>query len=297
MKNPINLFREASYESQIMQLIGLIGLVRICIALILDLLRETINWSELVVDSALLAVFLTICLLALYVKISKVPIAIGLMLMILLALNFLQFDGVRGFTEFNYLVGFVLIAMMYTGNTKLYLVLIMLTLLGAMLLANILVPSFQELFQIHEQTKPDDFVFALVGLTALTFYFKYAMDLERKKLSIQNTVLQQSLQQTKSQNDLLLNQKHELQTAQQNLEKEVQARSAHVQNQNHAIQQYILYNTTELQEPLERLKRNSAQLHQNNLLSDMLRLSIAELEVVTKNLSQSLEKDHDVRQY
>lgn len=290
-KSYSNIF-QSPYESQVMQLIGLIGLLRVLLAVIQDFLEPVLRTVEVLTDLGILMIFVTICLFALRLKASNISLSFGVILVVLLALNFLQFGGVTGFTEFNYLIGIVLMVLLYSEERKFILVASMLVLLALMLwLVYINHPIYQYFF-LREQANSEDFVYSLVSLSILTLYLKYAMDLERSLLLQQQVNLNTGLDQSRELQSALQDQQAQLLHAQQKLAQEVDSRTKVLQSQNLSIEQYIQYNTTELKEPLARLNESLAHLKESGMLIDLLRISVAELETVTHTITHSLENEH-----
>ena len=282
---------ESPYESQVLQLIGLIGLLRVLLAVIQDFLKPVISTIEVFTDIGILFVFISICLYALRLKVNSISLIFGIILALLLALNFLQFGGVTGYTEFNYLIGIVVMVLLYSEQRKSILVACMLIVLALMLLAVYLNHHFYQFLFIRSQGNSEDFIYALICIVILTLYLKYAMDLERTHLLQQQVNLNTALDQSRKLQADLQDQQSQLLLAQQKLEKEVTNRTIELQNQNLSIEQYIQYNTTELKEPLERMKESLAQLTDSGMLNDLLRISVAELEDVTHNITNSLKNE------
>lgn len=288
-----NIF-QSPYESQVMQLIGLIGLLRVLVALVQDFRNPTISTTEILTDTAILFVFLIICLLALRLKVTHVPLIFAVVLVALLATNFLQFGGVRGYTEFNYLIGIVVMVLLYAERRKILLVTCMLALLMGMLWS---VYSENFIFRflfIKTQGNPEDFVYSLISISILTLYLKYAMDLERDQLLQQQIALQTALDHSRQQQQVLQDQKVQLLLAQEKLEQEVASRTQELENQNDSIERYIQYNVTELKEPLARLKQSMEGIRGTDTLTELLRISVSELESVTNNITHSLEHERTI---
>lgn len=288
-----NIF-QSPYESQVMQLIGLIGLFRVVVALVQDFRSPVINTSELFTDSAILFVFLIICLLALRLKVTHVPLVFAVVLVTLLAINFLQFGGVTGYTEFNYLIGIVVMVLLYAGQRKNILVICMLLLLAGMLWSVYIKNFIFQLLFIKTQGSPEDFIYSLVSLLILTLYLKYAMDLERDQLLQQQVALHIALDQAQQQQFTLQDQKAQLLAAQEKLEQEVASRTQELENQNASIERYIQYNVTELKEPLTRLKQSLEGVKGSDALTELLRVSVSELETVTNTITHSLEHERTI---
>lgn len=288
-----NIF-QSPYESQVMQLIGLIGLLRVLVAIVQDFRNPNINTTELLTDTAILFVFLIICLLALRLKVTNVPLVFAVVLVLLLAINFLQFGGVRGYTEFNYLIGIVVMVLLYSGRRKYILVFCMLALLAGMLVSVYSENFIHQLLFIKTQGSPEDFIYSLVSLSILTLYLKYAMDLERDQLLQQQIALRAALDQSRQQQQALQDQKVQVLTAQEKLEQEVVSRTQELENQNISIERYIQYNITELKEPLTRLKQSLEGIKGSDTLTELLRISVSELEGVTKNITHSLEHERTI---
>jgi hypothetical protein len=285
------LFR-SSYEVHVVQLVGVIGLLRITIALALDFLRPVLSPSEVMTDAAIFVIFAALCFLSFRLKVIRIPLVIGVVLIGLLGVNFLQFGGVTGYTEFNFIVGLVLLVMLYDGQTKVALVLLSIFVLLAMLAAVYFNhPVYTRMF-IGEQTTPEDFVFSIIGLTLLTLYLKFAMDLERESLHVQNASVTTALRVTREKNRTLELQKISLAHSQKKLTEDVAQRTRQLEAQNAAIEQYLRYTTIELKEPLARLEEKLAQLDRPGMLMEMLRVSVEELKIVSKSVASTVENEH-----
>lgn len=288
-----NIF-QSPYESQVMQLIGLIGLLRVLVALVQDFRNPIISTTEILTDTSILFVFLIICLLALRLKVTNVPLVFAVVLILLLATNFIQFGGVRGYTEFNYLIGIVGMILLYSNKRKYLLVVCMLVLLIVMLWSVSNENSIFQLLFIKVQGTPEDFIYSLISLSILTLYLKYAMDIERNKLLQQQTALHLALDQSHQRQQVLQDQKVQLLSAQEKLEQEVASRTQELENQNISIERYIQYNVTELNEPLTRLKQCLEGIKGSDALTELLRVSVSELETVTNTITHSLEHERTV---
>jgi hypothetical protein len=283
---------QAPYESQVLQLVGFIGFLRVLVAVIQDILSPKTTSIELLTDCGILLVFLGVCFLALRLKVNRISLSVGVVLAVLLALNFMQFGGVTGYTEFNYLTGIALMVLLYSEERKYFLVGGMILLLGCMLFVGYSNHPIYQFVFIRKIGNPEDFVFSLIGITILTLYLKYAMDLERQQLLQQQGKLNFALEQSRSQQATLKDQQGQLMLAQQKLELEVIRRTKQVQIQNASIEQYIQYNTTELREPLEQLKGKLSALTEPGMLNDLLKVSASELETVISNINKSIKDEH-----
>lgn len=283
---------QSPYESQVMQLIGLIGLLRVGLALFQDFRKPATSTSEILTDVGIFLVFAALCVLTFRLRLTRVPLVLAAILILLLALNFIQFGGVTGYTEFNYMTGIAVVALLYSEKRKYVLIGLMLLILAFLLWSVYAQNSIYQLLFIKTQNTPEDFVYSLIALGILTFYLKYSMDHERDKLLNQHISLHDALKNSSEQQLDLQSQKEELLTMQEKLEEEVAIRTKELKIQNVSIEQYIRYNTKELQDPLLQMKQRLAEIKDAGMLYELLQISVAELETVIQKITNDLENEH-----
>ena len=275
-----------------MQLIGVIGLLRVAVALLQDLQNPATSTGEIVTDVGIFLVFAAICVLTFRLKLTRVPLILAAILILLLSVNFIQFGGVSGYTEFNYMTGIAVVALLYAEKRKYLLIALMLLILAFLLWSQYTKNIFYQVLFIKTQNTPEDFVYSIIALGILTFYLKYSMDNERDKLLNQQISLHSALKFSSEQQVDLHSQKEELLAMQEKLEEEVAIRTQELETQNVSIEQYIQYNTKELQDPLLLMKKTLSEIKDSGMLHELLQISVAELETVIQKITKDLENEN-----
>src|SRR6186713_238672 len=115
MKQFIELFKNRPFEVKISLLVCLLGVLRIGAAVIQDLIWNIVV-AELLTDSALLIIFASLFYVAFTRPTFKgIHPVIGILLIIFLCFNFIEFAGVAGNSEFNILSAILAIACLFSG--------------------------------------------------------------------------------------------------------------------------------------------------------------------------------------
>jgi CHAD domain-containing protein len=79
-----------------------------------------------------------------------------------------------------------------------------------------------------------------------------------------------------------------LKAVQNKLEQELNKRTHSLQLQNEALEKYIQYNTTKLEEPIKNLKSSIGELQDASIYSDLLKASQEELDLVLNQINEGL---------
>jgi len=215
----------------------------------------------------------------------------GVLIVLLLGINFLQFGGVDGTNCFNYYAGIYVIVMLYSGR-KLY-VLISLQLVFLLVLIYLVFvnhPLYESVL-INKTKSSIEFVFSVVSIAVFTFYLKRVTLSEIATLEIRLNEVRVKVRESKLLNHELIAQSKELKKAQRILKEEVSIRAKAVENQNDAIEQYIYHNTDTLNGPLNQLSTAVSEFKGDTQLHTLLRISHAELTHVITGINQTLQSD------
>ena len=187
------------FELQVWFVVMAIAGLRTLKSVVQHVASSKINTTGLIIDLSILLIFCGLALLIYFRKIPRVPLIVGVILLILLIFSYVQFGGVMGTTEFNLMGLGVLFALAYNRKElavimSLYIVLI--------LMANLdlrfngwLTRSFYK----GVSTSLDNYLTTLLTLLLIIIYFKRALTREsnritelRKKLSEQmKTIVRQ----------------------------------------------------------------------------------------------------------
>lgn len=278
-------------EVQVILLICSLAIIRIVIALILDLTRPAYSTSELITDFSIFVIFFSLLIIASRnLSIKEVHPIFGVFIIFLLGINFLQFGGINGTNCFNFYTGIYVIVMLYSGRTMYFMLslqmLFLIVLLGLIHVQHSVYNYFLISIATHSGS---ELVFSLVAIAVFTFYLKRVTVLEIATLESKNDEVREKVRESKALNHELIDQSKELKKAQKVLKEEVGLRVQAIENQNQAIQQYIYHNTDTLTSSLHQLSKAIEQFKGETQLHTLLRLSHAELTQVITSIHQTLQ--------
>ena len=265
--------------------------LRILLGLYLDM-RGNPTRSEWMTDISLLILFSSLLIFILKNPSTRyVHPGVGVALILLLGLNFMQFGGVNGSVEYNYYIGIYFIALVFSGRTMFGLLAFQLGLLAVMLYLYVDDHNLKKLLFDRESGGYIDFSFAILGVIIISYFLKVSTRNEILKAEELNASLSEKITRSKEQHQKLLLQAEELSTIQQQLAVEVAKRTQALLQQNEAIEAYIRYNTTTLRIPERKLcnaiKSFTGDTHYHRLLA----VSGEELEVVIHRIQKALDED------
>lgn len=295
MNSTLSSLRLRPYETQVLLLVAFLGSARLVLALVLDLLNPAITLTELLTDLGLLVIFSGILIAGLKkANFKSVHPSIGAVLILLLALNFVEFGGAAGVSRYNYYCGFFVIILLYAQRSLVVLLSFQLVVLVAATAATYFQMEWTQAFLIAGAPLTLDFLFAVISLGILSYYLKVITLAEIHKLDLSNERLRQQVNQAKQMNARLISQGKELLAAQLHLEEEVLRRTKALEKQQHAIEKYIYINTRVLQEPITNLNNVLNGVVPTDTVSTMLVLSKKELNDVFGRIKVTLESEEEL---
>ncbi|MBX2961418.1 MAG: hypothetical protein KF687_02830 [Cyclobacteriaceae bacterium] len=279
-----------TFESQIIVLICGLGSLRVGAAIILDLLNRN-KLEEILVDAGILLILLVVLYVTWRRPLGKIHIIIGFSLTFLLALNFIQFGGVDGYSKFNYYSGLFILIMIYNQRAMVITVSFhLLVLLAILMLEYFDHPLLEPLF-IHHHPQSSDFWFTLLTLSLFTFYLKEVTVQKGESLSKLNNLLGERVRESRKLNRLLAEKNDALKRAQANLEHEVSRRSATLQTKNQAIENFIQTNQQELINPVQELVNTIDSLNEGSPYTAYLKSTGKELESIARSIYTKLDNN------
>jgi hypothetical protein len=279
-------------EVQAILLICILAILRTIIALSRDFLKPT-PFTEFITDFAIFIIFVSLLIVAQRkLSFTKINPVFGILIVLLLGLNFLQFGGVNGTNCFNYYTGIYVIVMLYSGR-NLYALISFQLLLLVLLIYWVFVnhPFYHQLLINIDFSASSEFIFSLGSIAVFTFYLKSLTIREIAQLESKIDEVRLKVRESKTLNHELIAQSKELKKAQRFLKDEVSVRAKAVENQNEAIEQYIYFNTASLKEPLFRLSTAVTGFKGETQLHALLKISSAELNQVISGINQTLESE------
>lgn len=294
MKSPLikSLLQHRTAEAQVILLICSLAILRMVVALIVDFSGPVYSIPELLTDFSIFFLFVILLIIVQRnFSIKKVHSIYGVLIILLLGINFLQFGGVEGTNSFNYYAGIYVVVMLYSGwrlYTLVTLQLILLVILQALIHFNH--PLYQQIL-IHITHSQTEFIFSLISITVFTFYLKGVTLSEITELESKNSEVRLRVRESKTLNHELVVQAKELKKAQKTLQEEVTQRAKAIEVQNEAIEQYIYHNTDTLKLSLQQLSKAMEQFKGETQLHLLMKLSHAELNQVVSGIHRTLQSE------
>jgi len=285
-----NRIQKLTFESQIIFLICGLGSLRVSVAVILDLIKGT-KPEEVLVDTGILLILMVVLYVTWRRPLEKIHIIIGFLLTILLALNFIQFGGVDGYSKFNYYAGLFILIMIYNQRTRVITVSFHLLVLLIILILEHMDHPLLEPFFIQQHPQSSDFWFTLLTLSFFTFYLKEVTVQKGENLTKLNELLGERVRESRKLNRLLAEKNEALKKAQAKLESEVNRRSEDLQVKNQAIENFIQTNQQELISPVQELVKTIDSLDEGSPYAVYLKSTGKELETIAKSIYTKLDNN------
>lgn len=283
------LFRDKPYESQVILLISILGVVRMVIALVIDFARVVVHPMEIITDLVLFSLFLGLLLVGVRkMRIKTINPVFGFGLTALLALNFLQFNGLFDNARFNFLLGFYVLGLLYSGKWLLAH-LITHSVIGVVIsYLNIYRPHTIEFFSLGIAPSPTEFWFAILASAVLMFYLKTITKAEIDKNEQLLGRLAKNVARAQELNEELIRQADALRGAHEQLEREVLKKTEALKRQQESIEQYTLLHTSVLNTPLTELTTAVNGLPDTAPLAPLAKASQYELQAVFEAIRDTL---------
>lgn len=287
-----SLLENRTAEVQAVLLICILAIIRIVVALILDFSRSQRSIPEIITDVSIFIIFFCLFILAQRkLSFQGVHPVFGVLIILLLGINFLQFGGVDGTNCFNYYAGIYVIVMLYSGRNLYILVSIQLVFLALLIYLVFTKHPVYESVLINVTKSSVEFIFSIISIALFAFYLKQVTVSEIEKLEIKIQEVRSKVRESKILNQELIAQSKELKKAQKLLMGEVSLRAKAIETKNEAIEKFIHHNTDTLQEPLIHLSTAVSEFKGDTQLHTLLRVSHAELTQVITGINETLQSD------
>jgi len=291
MNNHIEQFKHRSFEIKIALLVCALGILRIGIAVVEDLFRSIVL-AEILTDTTLLIIFSTLFYIALTKPTFKgIHPAAGILVILFISFNFVEFAGVSGNSEFNIIAAILGLACLFTGRWMYALTFAIVAIVAILQIIILYNKEFMQPFFLYSSDQYSDFIFSIICVITITFLLKSLASNERNKLESKITELNISVNLAKTTNRKLVQKHTELVEARASLASEVEKRTLHLNKQNAAIEKYIYYNTEELKNPLLNLLEAVDEYKGESPLYPFLQISSIELKLVIGTINNALTSD------
>ena len=291
MQEYIERFKKRSFEVKISLLVCLLAILRVGFGVIEDLFR-TIVVTELATDSILLIIFTSLFYFAFTRPTFKgIHPAAGILVIIFISFNFVEFAGVAGNSEFNIIAAILGLACLFSGKWMYIMTFLLFAIAIALQIIILYNQALMKSFFLYSSDQYSDFIFCIICVIVITLFLKQLASNERSKLEGKIKELNTKVGLAKSTNRQLIQKHNELEKAKVSLELEVDKRTLHLNQQNAAIEKYIYYNTEELKNPLTNLLKAVDSYHGNSVLYPLLQISSTELKTVIGSINGALASD------
>ncbi len=275
------------FEFQVWVVVTAIAALRSLKAVIQDLTKHS-DLTGLVINILILLIFCGLCMLIYLRKIKRIPLIVGVTLLILLAATYVQFGGVLGASEYNLMGLSVLFALAYNRKELFFLM--------TLYVVVILVANWDlrmggwlaNTFFRHNSTSFDNYITTLVTLLLIILYFKKALVWESNRIHELQAKLTGQIKVIEKQKMELNEQKQLLDHINATLEADIQNHSDEITRQNNAMKDYIWLLTESLQIPLKGLLVNASDLNENSTLEVKMKQQIKEFNGVVDRLIREL---------
>lgn len=286
-------FNSLNLESQIVCIICGFGSLSVLIAAFVGLFQRG-HWAELLVNVLILIALFSITYLTWTRSVQGVGIIFGLLLSVLLAVNFFQFGGSSGYTKFNYYTGLYVIILVYSGRKLIITVTFHVLLLLAIIVLDYLNHPIEKYLFISAEATPTDFWFTIIIISIFTYHLKRLTDTHSRNLSRLNSDLSERIREDMNLKRLLDEKNNELKEAQEHLQHEIDRRSAVLQRKNQSIENFLKINTRELVDPVVQLIDTVQNSKNSSPLFDLLKKSTIELEAISKSIRDAIQSEQPV---
>src|SRR5688572_5393254 len=241
------------FELQVWFVVMAIAALRTLKSVVQDITGSKMNTTGLIIDLSILFIFCGLALLIYYKKIPRVPLIVGVLLLILLIFSYVQFGGVLGTTEYNLMGLGVLFALAYNRKELAFIMILYLVMIVVANLDLRFNGWLTRSFFSGNSTSLDNYLTTLLTVVIIIIYFKKALIMESKRITELRKKLNEQMKTIVRQKRELEEKKQFLHKVNARLEEEIRNHSDQIVRQNSAMKDYIWLSTESLQMPLKRI--------------------------------------------
>lgn len=289
----INNLQARPFEQQVWLVVTAVAGLRSLKAVVQDILNG--SKGVLLIDIFILTTFCAVFLAIYFERIKRIPTVVGIILLLLLIVSYIQFGGVAGTSEYNLMALGVLFALAYNRKELIWMMSVYVVIVVAANLDIRMQGYMSSLFFKNVSSGLDTYFTTLITLLILMFYFKKALINESARVMELRKELGDRIKIIERQNNELKEQQHLLQKINKRLEREIKNHNTQINHQDRAIRDFIWLSTESLEMPLQRIVTNLEDLNENDAMETQLKGQVSELRSVIQNLKQELVHHEDTR--
>ena len=214
------------------------------------------------------------------IKILTIPF--GVLVLILLAISWVNQGGIYGRSEYNYMGLVIALAMVNTGrDLRIFLVL-------ALAIVTILNLVWEFRFEWLESyivvfyELPLHYVSILIIATVFVYYLRHAYEKEQNELESKSLQLSRSSMELDIENAKLISQHKEYARVNAQLEAEIKERRIELDSQNKSLREFIEVSLNEFYPPLDLTLSSIDDLKEKNIDNENFRMLLKSRDVLEK---------------
>lgn len=265
--------------------------IRSIIGFVDNFIQPETSTAEFILDSLFMLGFISLGYGLYSNRIKRVSWVITVIMIILLTLNFLQFGGVLGNSEFN-LIGIGVFIILAHGKKTLKFLLPVY--FGFCVMAILLVhfeTKIYEFFYITTSKSIDDFIYTSACLLVMVIYFKQTMIRESERLVSFKEQLNDEIAKIEEQTALLDAQRIRLNQSTRELSKEFSALTKEVISHDNSLNEYLKHSVDTLESPITNLITNIRKIQPSDIWGRILHDTADELDELQNAIRQNAREN------
>ncbi len=278
-----------SFELEVWFVASTIAFIRGFAGIILSISSRQVYGIELLVDVLLTLGFAAAAFLIATNKVSRIHPAILISLTILLAINFLQFGGVAGSTEYNLLGLGVFVVLACDNNSIKYVLPTYIVISLTVLIDGYLEGVLTQVLFLEKLQGAEDFYYTSAAIVILIVFYKYALIRESSKLLAAKEDLGSQLAIVKKKWEELSDQNDEIKASTKEINKEFVQQTKVLIDHNDSIADFALNASDQIKPKLESLLAEVDELDGRHILKKIIKDSASDIKQVTEDISEQVK--------
>lgn len=278
-----------SFELEVWFVASTIAFLRGSAGIILSISSRDVYGIELLVDVLLTLGFAAAAFSIAFKRVSRIHPAILISLTILLAINFLQFGGVAGSTEYNLLGLGVFIVLACDKKSIKYVLPTYVLLSLTVLLDGYFEGVLTQVLFLEKLQGTEDFYYTSAAIVVLILFYKYALIRESNRLISAKEDLATQLANVKQKWEKLSVQNDEIKASTKEINDEFVHQTKVLVNHNDSIADFAWNASDQIKPKLESLLAEVNEIDGHNILKKIIKDSAKDLQQVTEEISEQLK--------